>query len=273
MLESSTTQTSGDIELPLAAMDPATQALCFFYRNPPSDSGVRPQPFRKIPKLIRRPSMNIERIKSAVRRFCLKKKKRGRRVGWRKTSQKENQAILACFHKVRQPLGSLVEATDVWKALPAKLRRKICTRTVSNRLKAEGYKMEEKLSGDDKGEAWRKTRVRFCKTHHKKTGVQWVKCVQGVADFRYFTFYPPGMKSRHARKSAPRTIMKKSEKKKAAFLKPRSKMFRRSEHKRALKAKVFGLTTSTSLQLICHVKARFTSHDLVTLVRQRVGRS
>ena len=173
LLESSTAQSSGDIDFPLDAMDPAMQALCFFYRNPPSDSGVRPQPFRKIPKLIRRPSMSIERIKSAVRRFCLKKKKRGRRVGWRKTSQKEDQAILACFHKVRQPLGSLVEATDVWKALSANLRRKICTRTVSNRLKAQGYKMEEKLSGDDKGEAWRKTRVRFNKTHHKTGVLSW----------------------------------------------------------------------------------------------------
>ena len=95
--------------------------------------------------------------------------------------------------------------------------------------------------------------------------------MQGVADFRYFTFYPPDMKSRHARKSAPRTIMNKSEKKKPAFLKPRRKMFKRSEYKRALKAKVFGLTTSTGLQLICHVKARFTSHDWVKLVRQRVG--
>ena len=87
LLQSSAAQSSGDIDLPLAAMDTAMQALCFFYRNPPSDSGVRPQPFKKIPKLIRRPSMSIERIKSVVRRFCVLQMKRGRRVGWRKTTQ------------------------------------------------------------------------------------------------------------------------------------------------------------------------------------------
>ena len=88
----------------------------------------------------------------AVKRFGKKKKKRGRKVGWRKTTPKEDQEILAVFKRIRQPLGILVEASDVWKALSPRLRDKITIRTVSNRLRAKGYKMEEKLAGDDKGE-------------------------------------------------------------------------------------------------------------------------
>ena len=70
-------------------MDPATQALCFFYRNPPRGSGVKPQPYKKIPQLIKQPRMEISRIKMAVKRFGKKKKKRGRKVGWRKGRAKK----------------------------------------------------------------------------------------------------------------------------------------------------------------------------------------
>ena len=87
--------------------------------------------------------MEIGRIKMAVKRFGKKKKKRGRKVGWRKTTAKEDQEILAVFKRIRQPLGILVEASDVWKALSPRLRDKITIRTVSNRLRAKGYKMEE----------------------------------------------------------------------------------------------------------------------------------
>ena len=252
-------------------MDPATQALCFFYRNPPRGSGVKPQPYKKIPQLIKQPRMEIGRIKMAVKHFGKKKKKRGRKVGWRKTTPKEDKEILAVFKRIRQPLGILVEASDVWKALSPRLRDKITIRTVSNRLRAKGYKMEEKLAGDDKGEKWRKTRMAFCTAHGHKTATQWTKRVQAVADFRYFTYYPQGMKARHKRKSAPRTIMNKKEKKKIVFMKPRKHIFKRSEYKHAQKAKVFGLTTSTGLQLTCAVPLRFHAEDWVKLVRRRVG--
>ena len=39
-------------------MDASLRALCFFYRNPPPGSGVRPQPYKEIAKLIRRPRMH-----------------------------------------------------------------------------------------------------------------------------------------------------------------------------------------------------------------------
>ena len=106
-----------------------------------------------------------------------------------------------------------MEARDVWQALRPGLRNKISVRTVANRLREKGYKMEEKLAGDDKGEQWRKRRVRFCDSHKAKTASQWVRRVQAVADFRYFVYYLRGMKARHARKSAPRTIMHRREKK------------------------------------------------------------
>ena len=54
-----------------------------------------------------------------VKRFGKKKKKRGRKVGWRKTTPKEDQEIFVAFKRIRQPLGILVEASDVWKALLA----------------------------------------------------------------------------------------------------------------------------------------------------------
>ena len=33
-------------------MDPANVALCYFYRNPPSDSGVRPLPYQRIADIV-----------------------------------------------------------------------------------------------------------------------------------------------------------------------------------------------------------------------------
>ena len=252
-------------------MDASLRALCFFYRNPPPGSGVRPQPYKEIAKLIRRPRMPAGTIRSAVKRFLAVRRVRGRKEGWRKTTPAEDAKILAAFRKVRKPLGSLVEKNDVWKALPLALREKVSARTVSRRLRDKGYVMEEKLTGDDHGEQWRKRRLRFCKTHQRKTPRQWMSCVQAVADFRYFVYYPSGMKARRARKSAPRTIMSRHEKKTRPFLKPRKAIFKRSEYKRAQKAKVFGLTTSTGASLICHVPTKFCAADWVKLIRRRVG--
>ena len=252
-------------------LSPAMQALCYFYRSPPAESGVKPQPYKAIPKLIEHPRMKISRVKMAVKRFMDKKGTRGRRVGWRKTTASEDNAIVATFHKVRQPLGILVEAREVWKALKADLRNKITIRTVANRLREKGFKMEEKLAGDDRGEQWRKRRVRFCTVHNKKSATQWANRAQAVADFRYFVYYPQGLKSRYERKSAPRTIMNKSEKTKVAVMKPKRHIFKRSEYKRAQKAKVFGLTTSVGTQLICHVPSRLDSKGWVKILHRRVG--
>ena len=184
-------------------MDPATQALCYFYRHPPPNSGVRPQRFKAIPALIQQPRMQVNRVKQAVARFMQKKAARGRKTGWRKTTPAEDAAIFAAFQRVRQPLGILVEARDVWKALRPSLRSKVCVRTVANRLRAKGFRMEEKRAGDDEGEKWRRRRLAFCASHKTKTSSQWCRRVQAVVDFRYFVYYPRGMKARFARNSAP----------------------------------------------------------------------
>ena len=156
------------------------QALCYFYRHPPPGSGVKPQPFSAIPTLIKAPSMGISRVKMAVRRFHLKRQTRGRKVGWRKTTPADDAAILACFKKVRQPLGSLVEAHDVWQALPVSLRNKVTMRTVANRLRDKGFSMQDKLAGDDKGEQWRQRRLQFSKSHASRAAQQWLRRVQAV---------------------------------------------------------------------------------------------
>ena len=133
-------------------MGPAQQALCYFYRNPPAKSGVMPQPFKEIAKLIRQPRTPADTIRWVVRNFHRVRKVRGRRPGWRKTTPAEDAKIFACFRKVRRPLGSLVESQDVWKALPATLRAKVTPRTVANRLAEKGFSMKDKLAGDDNGE-------------------------------------------------------------------------------------------------------------------------
>ena len=79
-------------------------------------------------------------------RFHLKRQTRSRKVGWRKTTPADDAAILACFKSVRQPLGSLVEAHDVWQALPVPLRNKVTMRTVANRLRDKGFSMQDKLA-------------------------------------------------------------------------------------------------------------------------------
>ena len=50
-------------------MDAPLQALCYFYRHPPVGSGVRPQPYSEIAKLIKRPHMPVGTIRQSVRRF------------------------------------------------------------------------------------------------------------------------------------------------------------------------------------------------------------
>ena len=138
-------------------------------------------------------------------------------------------------------------------------------------MREKGFSMKDKLAGDDYGEQWRKRRVQFCRAHQRKTAPQWARHVQAVADFRYFVYYPRGMKARHARKGAPRTIMHHREKKRAPFLKPMQDIIKRSEYKRTHKDKVFGLTTSAGESLLCHVPMSFRAADWIRLVKRRVG--
>ena len=94
------------------------------------------------------------------------------------------------------------------------------------------------------GEQWRWIRVLFSMKHKKKSQNMWKQTLQGVGDFRFFTFYPKGFKRRHRIKSCSRTFMNQKEKAQLAFQRPRRHIFKRSEFKRCSKAKVFGSTTS-----------------------------
>lgn len=255
-------------------MDDRQQALAYYYRNPPKAakaSGVKPLSYSKIAELIPgNPDVNADQVRMSVKRFCLKRKSRGRPKGFRKTLPTEDETILKTFFKVRQPLGKLVESRDVWSALPATLRNKVCLRTVRNRLREKGYTMDDKLTGDDKGTAWRKKRMKFCASHKRWTGPMWSSRVQGVGDFRFFTFFPKQFKKRHKVQSCPKTIMSKKEKTKSAFLKPKYHIFKRSEYKKCSKAKVFGLTTSNGRSLVVPCPLHPTSADFIKMLKDRV---
>ena len=251
-------------------MDERSQALCYFYRHPPKGSGVKPIPYTKIPKLIPGKKLNADQVRMSVKRFHLKRKPRGREQGFRKTTPAEDKEVLSTFFRVRQPLGRSVESRDIWNALPAVLRAKVCLRTIRNRLREKGYAMDEKLTGDDKGVAWRKTRVQFCTRRRKWTEAMWTNRVQGVGDFRFFTFFPKKFKRRHWVKSCPRTIMSKKEKTNGQFLKPKHHIFKRSEYRKCSKAKVFGLTTSSGMSLVVPCPLHPTSADWIKTLNDQV---
>ena len=83
------------------------QALCYFYRNPPPGSGVKPQPYKAIPKLIGAPNMGIGRVKMAARRFHGKRRARGRKVGWQETTPAEDAAIFRLLQESPPAAGLL----------------------------------------------------------------------------------------------------------------------------------------------------------------------
>ena len=253
-------------------MNAETKALCYFYRNPPKNSGVKPQPYSKIPGLIGgKRRLQAHNVKWAVKDFHMDKQQRGRKTGWRKTSAAEDAMVLAAFQKVRSPLGSSVVTRDVWNALPDRLRRKLCLRTVRERLRENGFQMDEKKAADDKGDAWRKRRFTWCQKYQRRSAKQWGNALQAVGDFRIFTWYPRRMKAKHKVKSCSRTIMSQAERNKSIFLKPRHKVFTRTEYKRARKAKAFGLTSSTGQSLVIASPLNPKTGDWVKMVRRRVS--
>ena len=92
----------------------------------------------------------------------------------------------------------------------------------------------------------------------------------GRRGFKLYTYYPKKLKIRFSRYRASWTYMKKSERLKPAFMRPKT-MFKKSEYKTVMKGKVLGLTLSKGRQLLCHVSAKFTAVDFAKLVRQRIG--
>ena len=197
-------------------MPPEAKALCYYFRKPPSGSGAKPIPYRKILGLIQkavggtRPKPSA--VFKAVKNFKVAKAKRGRKMGWRKTTAREDGQIFRAFLKVRKPHGCLVESRDVSNELPDGLRGKVCLRTIRERLRERGFQMGDKKTADDQGDAWRKRRIAFCEGHAGRTTARWSRSVQAVGDFQLFTWYPKGMRTRHRTKSCPRTNVQVGEK-------------------------------------------------------------
>ena len=253
-------------------MAPHAAALVFLLRNPPKVWKVRKLQFKKIPSAIaqagfRRPTP--WQVKWQAKNFGTKTGIRGRKNGWRKTTPTEDKRILATFHKVRKPIGSGVVARDVFNGLPDALRQKICVRTVRERMRDKGFQMGEKKAVDDKGDAWRKTRLHWCKLRRGWTEERCRSYVQGVADFKEFTYYAKKLKVRFQVKSCHRTIMSKGERNKPAFQKPKkAKIFERGVYKKGAKrCKVFGVTTSIGKVLVLPSKKLHpTSEDWIKMV-------
>ena len=253
-------------------MDFKNRALCFSLRNPPP--GTKPMTFQGIvdQKLVRKTDGSVPSvgaIHEAAASFSKEKKQRGRREGWRKTSKKEDKALLSTFHKLR-PKGHYVDSRMVHSALPRKLRTKVQRRTVRRRLAEQGYVPTKKLNKSDPGPALRKRRLDFAKAHEAKTPAQWKQELQAVGDFKEFTWYPKELRPKFRQLRASWTYMHSSEKLKPEFVRPK-RWFARSEYKKTKKQKVFGCTTSTGESLAFLAPTPLTTEIWAGLVKTKLG--
>ena len=257
-------------------MSPENRALCYFYRNPPPGCDVKPLKWIAISKLVWNLDGRTHPEPCSVRKCVLawqrERRQRGRKQGWKKTTQEEDQKIVECFRKARLPLGSSVTARDVARLLPRALKAKVCLRTLRTRLAAAGYKPEKKLEKADFEQKQRRARLDFCKEHQHRTSAMWSTFLQGCGDLKDFTFYPRKLKARFARYRCAWTYMKKCEKRQAQFLKPRKdRMFKRKEYKTVRKGKVLGFTTSCGRTIFATCPSPWNGDAYARLVRRRVG--
>ena len=211
----------------------------------------------------------LQSISEAASSFLDKKAKRGRKVGQRDTTKEEDKQIMKAFHHLRPP-GHGVVAREVRSALPKKLQKKISERTIIRRLAEEGYYPEKKLNKSDPSEVQKTRRVNFCKKHKDKLPQQWPPVLQAVADIKEFTWYPQRLKPKHKRLRAPWTYMRKAEKKKGPFLRPK-RWFPKKEYRTTKKQKVFGLSTSNGKILAFKVPTPWSAGPWGKEVKKRVA--
>jgi hypothetical protein len=256
-----------------AQMDLANRALCFALRFPPK--GVKRTPIDEIikQKLVRKTDRTVpgpSAISEAALNFKKKKQTRGRKKGYRKTTKADDRQILRTFKKLRPP-GHYVDSKLVHRALPKKIKKTITKRTVRRRLKEKGYVPERKINKRDPGPALCKKRLAWCKKQEKMTSDEWESGLQGVGDFKDFTWYPEQMRAKFKQLRAAWTYMKKDEKLKPAFVRPK-RWFKQKEWKRVKKQKVFGLTTSNGKSLCFLVPSSpWNAEKWAGLVRTRVA--
>jgi hypothetical protein len=234
----------------VARMDVRNRALCYALRNPPTGHAVTT--FDEIidKKLVRKMDgtvPSVSAIKEASNGFHKATAPVGRKKGWRKTTKADDKRLLTTFHKVRPP-GHGVTARRVHSALPVKIKKKICKRTVIRRLAEKGFTPRMKLHKQDFSVSQRRKRVLFGKAHLEWTAAKWKSECQGCADFKLFTWYPMDMRPTFDRLKAPWTYMTDAERNQIEFQRPK-RWFPKKEWAKVRKQKVFGLTLSTGDQL------------------------
>ena len=258
-------------------MNAENRALCYYYRHPPPGCGIPPvTKWAQLARLVwntdgkTHPSRNA--VRKCVRNWRRQKGKRGRKVGWRKTTVAEDRQIVKTFKRVRLPLGSEVTSRDVAVGLSKKLRSKVCSRTIRNRLADKGYVPERKLEKHDFLVKQRGARVSFCLSHQHRSPAMWANYLQGCGDLKDFTYYPKRMKARFCRYRCSWTYMRQCEKHKADFLKPKKRqMFTRKEYKATQKGKVLGFTASSGQMIYLRCPRPWNSTAFAKLVRNKVG--
>jgi hypothetical protein len=255
-------------------MDEATRAMCYALRNP--GPGKSPTKLKDIRKMVfkkdGRTRPTLAAIALAARNFKEEKFKRGRKQGQRLTSKDEDRKILNTFKKLRPP-GHGIDSNVLKKALPKKLRTKVSRRTIIRRLAEKGYYPKKKRSKTDLGEVRMKKRVAFCKRYEGKNAAQWKSFLQGVGDFKEFTWYPKELRPKFYKLRSSWTYMSKKERSQPAFQRPK-RWFKKEEWKKTKKVKVFGLTTSTGKQLcfeVPHGKNQFDAAKWAGFLRSKVA--
>ena len=254
----------------LTTMNAENVALCHVYRKPVGKQ--KPLSYSEIAKRVKktdgsRPTK--EGVRKAVLNMNAVKASRGRKVGWRKTSKREDSTIMKAFKTLRPP-GAGVDSREIHKKLPAQLRGKVCRRTVIRRLAEKRFVPTVKIAKTDSGPRQRAARVSFAKPYADTTAEEWKTELQAVGDLKEFTYYPEHLKPAHTRLRASWTYMREEERLKPAFVRPK-KWFTRTEWKLTKKFRVISFTNSFGDVCAFGVNEPWNSAEFVRLVRTHIG--
>ena len=250
-------------------MDERNGALCFAYRNPAR--GQKKTTYKDIQKKVRNVQggrVTIGAIAGAAASYGQEKGAVGRPKGSHKTSKAEEKLIMQKFNKLRPP-GHGIVSRKVHKALPKKLRNKICRQTVINRLGEKGYKARAKLHKSDFSVTQAKKRVKFADDHQDWNAAKWKAEVQAVGDLKDFTYYPEELRAKFKELRAPWTYMTDAERTMPKFQRPK-RWFPKDQWRKTKKAKVFGITTSNGKSLAWIVETPYDSAKWAADVKDKV---
>ncbi len=250
-------------------MDEANRAMCYALRNPPK--GTKKTKFKDIRLVVRKKDgkpPSIPGIQKAALAFKQEKQKKGRKLGWRKTTKEEDKKLMQTFHKLRPP-GHGVDSRVVHSALPQKLKKKIGRKTVIRRLGKRGYTAQKKLSKSDPGVQGKAKRIAFGRKCEDKSAEYWKGHLQAVGDIKEFTYYPKELKPTFKKLRASWTYMSKRERKKSDFQRPK-RWFKKKDWKKTKKQKVFGMTTSNWKMLAFLVPKPWSAEQWAVEIKTKV---